>query len=77
MQWPTSVIIERVPKAVVLCLLVSDRKGADALSRPYKMWWPFQWLVIYVLGGLTFVPLVIALIIGEISLAAIRGKQCC
>ncbi|WWC62485.1 uncharacterized protein I303_105081 [Kwoniella dejecticola CBS 10117] len=24
------------------------------------MWWPFQWLVIYVLGGVTFVPLVIA-----------------
>ncbi|WVQ65855.1 uncharacterized protein L199_004033 [Kwoniella botswanensis] len=23
------------------------------------MWWPFQWLVIYVLGGLTFIPLVV------------------
>ncbi|WVW84592.1 hypothetical protein I302_106626 [Kwoniella bestiolae CBS 10118] len=27
------------------------------------MWWPFQWLVIYVLGGITFVPLVIVLAI--------------
>lgn len=23
------------------------------------MWWPFRYLFIYVLGGLTFVPLVI------------------
>lgn len=27
------------------------------------MWWPFQWLVIYVLGGLTFVPLLIVTVI--------------
>ncbi|WWD04793.1 hypothetical protein V865_002864 [Kwoniella europaea PYCC6329] len=25
------------------------------------MWWPFQWLVIYVLGGVTFIPLVVVL----------------
>jgi hypothetical protein len=28
------------------------------------MWWPFQWALIYVLGGLTFVPLAVLIIIG-------------
>jgi hypothetical protein len=27
------------------------------------MWWPLQWLVIYVIGGITFVPLLIAALI--------------
>ncbi|KIR29806.1 endoplasmic reticulum protein [Cryptococcus deuterogattii LA55] len=27
------------------------------------MWWPFQWLFIYVLGGLTFIPLVVVIIV--------------
>jgi hypothetical protein len=29
------------------------------------MWWPFQWLVIYVIGGITFVPLVVVAVICE------------
>ncbi|KAK8858495.1 hypothetical protein IAR55_002722 [Kwoniella newhampshirensis] len=30
------------------------------------MWWPFQWLFIYVLGGMTFVPLVIVTVIAYV-----------
>jgi hypothetical protein len=33
-----------------------------------KMWWPFQWLVIYVLGGLTLIPLLLILGIGTFLL---------
>jgi len=28
------------------------------------MWWPFQWAVIYVLGGLTFIPLAVLIVVG-------------
>ncbi|WWD18383.1 hypothetical protein CI109_102833 [Kwoniella shandongensis] len=30
------------------------------------MWWPFQWLFIYILGGMTFVPLLIVTIIAYV-----------
>ncbi|WRT67714.1 uncharacterized protein IL334_004686 [Kwoniella shivajii] len=30
------------------------------------MWWPFQWLVIYVLGGVTFIPVLIISIIAYV-----------
>ncbi|KAK4686092.1 hypothetical protein P7C73_g4034, partial [Tremellales sp. Uapishka_1] len=32
------------------------------------MWWLFQWAVLYVLGGLTFVPLLIVAIIGYVRI---------
>ena len=39
------------------------------------MWWPFQWVVIYILGGLTFVPLVVVAIIGVLSLQRVRKRS--
>jgi hypothetical protein len=29
------------------------------------MWWPLQYLVIYILGGLTLIPVLIITVIGE------------
>lgn len=44
-------------------------------SRADAMWWPFQWLVIYVIGGVTFVPLVVVAVIckSEASLASLAS----
>ncbi|WVO12542.1 hypothetical protein L204_100142 [Cryptococcus depauperatus] len=31
------------------------------------MWWPFQWILIYLVGGLTFLPLIVILVIGYVA----------
>lgn len=57
--------------SLLSCLAYSALRVA---SRVDAMWWPFQWLVIYVIGGVTFVPLVVVAVIckSEASLASHR-----
>lgn len=50
---------------------ISSRFDGGEADNWLRMWWPFQWLVIYVLGGFTFVPLVI---IGAISESTISHR---